>query len=254
MSDYTKTPSYYNSQDVFLKYLGKTSYYLGLQKAMLTVLEMTASKKILELGFGTGQTSVKVAKANPTSEISAVDLRSDMIDIAQALADKKKIKNIHFSCDDMIEYVKGNLNQFDMIYLLYSFHHIPDPLSLKTKFLEDCFSNMKTDSYLCIAETFLPEYDFDISDFWILRGDEGYASTWWKSFRDSKMEDFSIADEVAGYCRKMEIEAGRLVVARKDEYLIKRSWLQQEAEQQGFRTVLSKPTNGLGDGILLLRK
>ncbi|MDR2571760.1 MAG: class I SAM-dependent methyltransferase [Oscillospiraceae bacterium] len=237
-----------------MKYLGKTSYYLGLQKKVLKTLKMIKPKSILELGFGTGQTAVKVARANPDYEITAIDLRIDMVDIAQKLAERKKVNNVHFFSDDMIDYVKNDLNRFDIIYLLYSFHHIPDPLIKKTEFLENCYRNMKTDAYLCIAETFLPDFDIDISEFWVMRGEEGYASTWWELFSKSKTEDYSLADEVAAYCQKMELEAGNLVVARKDEYLVKRSWLQKEAEQQGFITLINKPTNGLGDGILLLQK
>jgi len=31
MTDYDETPSFYNNDEMFEKYLGKTSYYLALQ-------------------------------------------------------------------------------------------------------------------------------------------------------------------------------------------------------------------------------
>jgi ubiquinone/menaquinone biosynthesis C-methylase UbiE len=258
--DFTKTPSFYNTTEVFKKYLGTTSYYLGLQNKMLLLVKMLKPDHILELGFGTGQTAIKAAKQNASAEITAVDLRPDMIPVAKDLAKSEKLNNIEFICADMTDYVKGDLKKIGLIYMLYSFHHIEDPLEKKIQFLKDCYNNMENGAYICVAETFIPEQnsmeanDSTLIKLWETRGEEGYASTFWSNLQSLDSTDITMAEEIASYCRDMEVEAGKLVVLRKDEYLIKKSWLRNHAETQGFTTVLEKDINNIGDAILLFRK
>jgi ubiquinone/menaquinone biosynthesis C-methylase UbiE len=260
MNDFSKTPSFYNSQEVFKKYLGQTSYYLALQNTLFNLIEKIKPKHILELGFGTGQTAVMVANKNPKAKITAVDMRKEMINVAQNLAKENDVANIDFLAGDMTKFVSKNLNKFDVMYFVYSFHHIEDPLDNKIKFLEDCYKNMKKGGYICIGETFIPEnYSMEKGDvgllkFFEIRGEEGYASTFWKSLTSLSEDDIAYSEKVASYCKQMEIDAGKLVSARKDEYLVQRSWLKNLAEKIGFTTIIDKQVNNIGDAIMLFQK
>lgn len=259
-NDFSKTPSYYNSQEVFKKYLGQTSYYLGLQEKVLNVIKTTRPKQILELGYGTGQTAITVAKMNANAQIIAVDMRKEMDSVAKALARENNVTNVTFVTDNMTKFVTKSLATFDFIYLVYSFHHIEDPLKNKTEFLENCYQNMKKGAYLCIAETFIPEqYSMERDDDAIIklfasRGEEGYVSTFWKSLKGLQIKDIEYSHEIASYCRQMEIDAGKLVDCRQDEYLVKRSWLTKQAKDIGFAAVLDMQTNNIGDALMLFQK
>ena len=48
--DYDNTPSFYNNSEYFERYLGRTSYYLGLQKAVDKIIAAVGPEKVLELG------------------------------------------------------------------------------------------------------------------------------------------------------------------------------------------------------------
>ena len=81
MSDYNKTPSFYNTEESFAKYLGNTSYYLGLQRHVLKIMECIKSKNVLELGSGTGHTAMALVNGLSLNKYVAVDNRQEMTDI-----------------------------------------------------------------------------------------------------------------------------------------------------------------------------
>ncbi|NLL56781.1 MAG: class I SAM-dependent methyltransferase [Clostridiales bacterium] len=257
--DFCKTPSFYNSQEVFKKFLGQSSYYLALQQGLIKLIKITNSKKLLELGFGTGQTAITVAK-NVAAKITAVDMRQEMVGVGNNLAKENNVENIHFMSGDMTEFVTNDLQNFDFIYMIYSFHHIEDPLQNKIVFLQNCYNNMSAGAYLCVGETFIAEVnamdgtDSGVLNFFEKRGAEGYASTFWKSLNGLSKDDIDYANEVASYCGQMEINAGKLVAIRNNEYLVKRSWLVNHAKKIGFEVVIDKQVNTIGDAIILLKK
>jgi len=260
MSDFSKTPSFYNNQEVFRKYLGYTSYYSGLQDKILKIIKKLKPEVVLEMGFGTGYTAVKTAQQNPQAEVVAIDVRPEMIPVAKQLADNKKVSNITFITSDMTDFAKTDLKKFDAIYFLYAFHHIDDPLERKIRFLADCYKNMKEGAVIIIGETFIPE-DYREEDgpaplieLFEKRGAEGYASTFWASLKGIDEKSIAYAHSVADYCRKMETDAGRLVAVRDNEYLVKRSWLRSHAGQAGFSTVLDMELDTLSDAVMVFRK
>ena len=94
--NYDNTPSFYNSQEVFEKYLAQTSYYKGLQNNVIKLCKLSESKKILELGSATGATSFAIAKAIPDATVIGIDMRSDIIAVANGLKEKNKVNNVNF--------------------------------------------------------------------------------------------------------------------------------------------------------------
>ena len=99
---FNKTPSFYNSEEVFLEYLAKTSYYICLQNAVSRIVTLCKPESILELGSGTGETAVHLAKENNKSSITAVDMRKEMIDIENIISTKEHVDNIDFVQSDMV--------------------------------------------------------------------------------------------------------------------------------------------------------
>ena len=99
-SNYDTTPSFYNSQEVFEKYLGQTSYYKSMQNNVIKLCRLAGSKKILELGSATGATSFAIANSIPDATVIGMDMRSDIIAVANDLKAKNSIQNVDFITGD----------------------------------------------------------------------------------------------------------------------------------------------------------
>lgn len=254
--DYSNTPSFYNNEDFFNRYLGKTSYYLGLQNVVDKLISATSAQKVLELGSALGTTMLLMAEKYPEISFVGLDMREDII----LQARKKSKSNTQFITADMCKYVENSLYEYDMIYMLYSFHHIQDPLDQKEKFLRNCFENMKKGAYLLIAETFLPENivgdknDNMIIDLFKQRSLEGYASSFWESFTSLSDENLAMSKSVAESSANEESTAGKMVFDRDSEYLVKFNWLKQICNELGFNIVLAEPVNCIMENVILLRR
>ncbi len=262
--DSKKTWSYYNNEDTFIRFLGLTSYYLGLQKNLCKIINILKPKEIFEFGFGTGHTSVRIAKENPELNVSAIDLREKMVDIGKELAKRMDVSNVSFWQADMMDVVQQDLSKYDFIFLLYNFHHIEDSTdnsterkmnSKKLEFLRNLYDNMKEGAYLCVADIFIPTYDKnDINKLFKRRVDEGYRSTFWGGLVNLNGEAIIEAERAANFCAQNEREVGIKVVKRQHEYLITRNWLQTSAQETGFEEILNADVNVVGDAIMLFKK
>lgn len=255
--DFDKTPSFYNNEEVFEKYLGMTSYYLGLQTCVEKLIALIAPQRVVELGSATGATSIRFAKRFKNIEFTGIDMREDVVAIANSL--KENLKNLAFVVDDMTQFVKNEID-VDFILMLYSYHHILDPLENKITFLNDTYKHMKNGAYLCIAETFIPDSADGIEDkkeimnLWATRKNEGYASTFWNALDGIDKKAIFEATSIADYCGNNEFIAGTLVANRSEEFLIQPSWLVREGTAAGFEVVINQPINVLEDRIILFKK
>lgn len=260
MGEYDRTPSFYNDDDTFEKYLGQTSYYRELQNGVVDIVSHVDPDRITEMGSGMGQTALRLADDSPSTEVLALDNRESVIEMSQDKAEKFTLPNVTFKTADMIEYVKTTPSLAEMIVLLYSFHHIPDPLQQKVDFLENCYANLPDGGHICIAETFLKNdargevAHREIRTTWADRGLEGYASTFWSALDGLDSADIEHARDVGNFSRNHELEAGENVRTRDEEYLISREWVVKQAQNVGFEVILSEPVNSLGEGIVLCRK
>lgn len=256
--NYDNTPSFYNSQEVFEKYLAQTSYYKGLQNNVIKLCKLSESKKILELGSATGATSFAIAKAIPDATVIGIDMRSDIIAVANGLKEKNKVNNVNFITDDFCTY--SNYFDCDFIVMLYSFHHIVDPEENKWSFLRKVFTDVKEGTYLCIAETFLPcepdedEFELKTKGLWELRVKEGNATTFWESLSGITTDDVRFATDIGAFCGDYEGIAGNEVLERQTEFLLTAAKLCVEAKKAGWEVVINKPCNAVGEAIVLLRK
>lgn len=255
MSEYEKTPSFYNSEQTFKKYLGETSYYLNLQNSVIDLIKYSKSDSILELGSGLGHTTRRInLECENIKNITAIDNRDKVINKCK---NKNEFDNIHYKNNDMTNYVTENEINEQFILLLYSFHHIEDPHSNKKSFLQDIYKKMNENSYICIAEAFLPEensnYD-SIKHLWNLRSKEGYASTFWNSLDGIGENNISRSKRIGEFSQNHELTAGENVESRSNEYLVTLSWLEETMKNIGFNIILSEPVNAFNDYIVLSKK
>ena len=254
--DFEVTPSFFNNEETFEKYLGNTSYYLGLQNNVLKIIKLAKSKKVLEFGSATGSTSILIAEKFSDVAVVGVDMREDVVQIAKDLAQKKGVDNVEFKVGDMLTCAKEKIDA-DFVLMLYSFHHIVDPLDNKIDFLKNLYNSIQKGTYVCIAETFIPDGVKDrdsIINVWSIRKDEGFASTFWSSLDSLSQGSIERAISIGEYCAKNEYLAGELVADRNEEYLIEPTWLIEQATNAGFKVIINQPINIIEDRIILLQK
>jgi len=264
---YDGTISFYRGEEVFTRFLGQASYYLGLQRNLLKLVQIIKPNRVIEFGFGTGKTAVEIAKSNPGIEVVGLEIRDNMIVVAEGLAKGEGVTNTMFLHGDMIDYVKQDMSSFDLLFLLYNFHHIKDSdygkEKEKTEFLRDCYKNMKVGAMLCIADLFIPEQNGGLAtkegrdalmEWFYHRSKEGHASTFWSSLEGLEKEQIAQAKEIARYCESKEYENGTRICNLEFEFPIKKSWLSRVAQEQKFTQILNEEINTLGEAILLFRK
>lgn len=252
--DYLLTPSFYNNEEVFSKFLGNANYYINMQNILNKLIKLTKSESILELGCALGSTTIKLAKDNASVRFTGIDIRENIIDKANRNKESEKVNNAVFKKDDILN-ISNIYNDEDFTFFLFAFHHITDPLDNKIQFLKAFFNIAKNGSYLCITETFLPEDSSkeNILNLFEKRRKEGFLSTFWNVLEG--VDDLSIqsALEIANYCGDNEYGAGELVAKRDNEYLVTKKWLQQIAVDIGYEIILDKDIDSIGDSLFLFR-
>lgn len=82
------------------------------------------SKKILELGCGTGHVVTKIAFMNPDKHFIALDLSQEMLNQAQKLAKKMQLTNIEFELGDMTDLSRFESRGIDAVTSSLAFHHL----------------------------------------------------------------------------------------------------------------------------------
>jgi len=253
--NYDYTPSFYNDEEFFNEYLGRTSYYLKLQDITKKLISICHPQEVLELGSALGTTISMLAQSFPTIQFTGIDIRGAIIQDAKNKY--QNVNNLRFECADMCQFMGEQITKYDFIFLLYAFHHITDPLLTKENFLKKCYDNMKPGSYLFITETFLPSEDDEwptVETLFKARALEGYASTYWESLRSLEDNDIKLASKIASTSLKEETTAGQLVKNRDSEYLVEFNWLIELCKKIGFHIVIAEPVNCINEkAILLLR-
>lgn len=254
MTEYDRTPSFYKTEEMFMKFLGQSSYYVALQNAVSKIVRLCRPETLVEMGAGTGATANRLARENPGCRVTGVDMRDEMIRLAREAAPE----NATYVKEDMLDYVKNRAQLPDMTIFLYSFHHIADPAEKKRDFLVTCRARLPSRGRICVADIFLPESFGDIEqealtrNRWSLRQLEGYSSTFWAALQGLGKSEIEESKDIGAFCAENELKAGTLIMKRDNEYPVSMAWLVKTAEETGFSVDIAEPCNCIGDGIVLL--
>ena len=91
--------------------------------------DLNLKGKYLEIGAGSGTLAAMIAKRNQNINITAIEISSDMITVANEYIEKE-------SLESQISFIQGDieddrllekLGQFDLVYSTFSLHHWKDP-------------------------------------------------------------------------------------------------------------------------------
>lgn len=101
-----------------------------MYRGFLTEIKSLNMKgKYLEIGAGPGILAAIVAEDNPDVHITAIELSSDMVTIAQEYIEEKGLQDrIRFVVGDANdEKIIRGLGEFDLVYCTFTMHHWKDP-------------------------------------------------------------------------------------------------------------------------------
>ena len=117
---------------------------------------MSDKKKIIDLGCGTGVSTLALGKALPQSEIYGLDFSRSEIRIAKKIKKHYDVQNVHYEIVDITELNKNKklnrkLSSVDGVVLVALLGYIENPLSV----VEDMAKRMKKGSKI-----YFVEYDY----------------------------------------------------------------------------------------------
>ena len=159
MSDLSEKAGSYNFNDIGkggeeLKRLQlQASASIDLEISMLINKGLKKGDKILDLACGPGFITRKLAKNDPTAEITGMDLNLELLEFARSEAKRNSLNSINFIHGDVYEPPLKE-NQFDFIYARLLFQHLKEP----KKALNAIYRLLKPGGRICI---------FDVDDDWL---------------------------------------------------------------------------------------
>ena len=112
-----------------------------LVEEVIKIAQKTHSKKILDLCTGSGAIAVSLAKYLPESEITAIDISKEALNIAKKNAANNEVdKQITFINSDMFDNLKDK--KFDMI--------VSNPPYIKQSVIEELDNEVKKEPYIAL--------------------------------------------------------------------------------------------------------
>ncbi len=130
----------------------------GLQTIDLnTVFNRTSSKKILEIGFGMGETTAKIAHTLPDYDFLAAEVHTPGVGALLKLIEEQALTNVRIIQHDVVEVLQNMIADasLDGVHIFF-----PDPWHKKrhhkrrliqTEFVKLLCSKLKTGGYLHVA-------------------------------------------------------------------------------------------------------
>jgi SAM-dependent methyltransferase len=85
-----------------------------------------AGSRVLEAGCGIGAQTIILAKNNPGSDITSLDLSPDSLAKAEARVREDEIMNVRFLVGDIF-HLSFPPQSFDHIFICFVFEHLPNP-------------------------------------------------------------------------------------------------------------------------------
>ncbi|MFA6049500.1 MAG: methyltransferase domain-containing protein [Candidatus Micrarchaeia archaeon] len=265
------TPSFYSTENEWAEFLALAPNYCILQTELVKALPAGA-KNILDLGSATGDTVFRIAAKCKKAKVLATDVRSEVLLAAKQAALRKKVPNVSFQPADMErvgKFLSAKRQQgvsFDVVTMLYSFHHLQDPLANKKRFAKELFKGLPKGATVVVADVCTMEkagskkYAESVREQWL--GRWGYV---FKGVRDSLLKRLQksgvpnidarvLAGRAAQKAADLEGESGRFVEKRENEYPITKEELLQIFKAAGFKTAKLTAVNGFGEVVLVAKK
>ncbi len=112
--------NFYNKE--YVNKLSKQTIYKI--KRLLKYINFNESDFIADYGCGDGKLACLIHKK--VSKYIGIDFSKDFIELAKTNVKEKKLKNVYFKCEDIIEFSKKNQNMFDKAFSLDFTEHIYD--------------------------------------------------------------------------------------------------------------------------------
>ena len=112
--------------------------------------------KVLDLGTGTGDLAVRVARKNNAIQVTGYDFSAPMLDVAKKKASKYRLKNIQFVEGDAAE-MPFDENAFDVVGISFAFRNITFKNPNTDLYLKEVFRTLKPGGKFIIVESSQPK-------------------------------------------------------------------------------------------------
>jgi 2-polyprenyl-3-methyl-5-hydroxy-6-metoxy-1,4-benzoquinol methylase len=101
---------------------------LLIKKDIATIVKIVGKPAhVLDVGCGTGNLSLKFLMLG--SEVTALDISQEMLNVLRSKVPKTLRKKIHFVCQDVDEFLLRERSYYDVICFSSVLHHLPDYLA-----------------------------------------------------------------------------------------------------------------------------
>lgn len=132
--------------------------YNEIQTLMVSLIPFSRKEylRVLDLGCGTGGTSIALLKEFPLARVTGIDNSQDMLDVAAAKV-KQTTWRVDFICRDIKEMSKGAAiggAEFDVIISAFSLHFLNE--DEKKEIFELSIKAMKPGGIFIFAEAIMP--------------------------------------------------------------------------------------------------
>jgi len=173
--------------------------------------------KVLDVGTGTARIPLILADFCPQWHITAIDLASSMLKIAEKnIQEKNKLSQISLQLVDGKKMPYPD-NSFDLIISNSLIHHIPQPLEL----LKEINRVVKTNGAILIRDLFRPESEDDIEKI-VQEANLDYSPRQKQLFRDSLRAALTV-DEIKDLAHEMEWHSAKVYQSSPRHWTLRHS-------------------------------
>ncbi len=242
----------------YLQFLEKTTYNHNMQNAIIKIAKFLKPISILDMNFGTGILTYRMAKEFPNVQILGVDGRSAPNKLGEEIVkNNPDIKNLQYYKEDMSEFVKFSQNIADLNIMFYSFSKIKDPKENKLEFLSLCRNRMFSETKILIADIFEPDsrhFATKVTDFKSrheCRSLQGFADTFWNSLKGLTKVEIANSEKLGNDVMQYEHNLGSSYMSRSQDYPVSLDWLLEELVKMEFEIDLVQPVSAFGEAIVI---
>lgn len=242
----------------YLQFLEKTTYNNNMQNAIIKLAKFLKPISVLDMNFGSGILTYRMAKEFPNVQVLGVDGRRAPNKLGSEIcANHPEIKNLQYYQEDMADFVKYSQNIADFNVMFYSFSKIKDPKENKLELLSLCRNRMFSETKIIIADVFEPDskhFATKASDFKArheVRALQGYADTFWNSLTGLTEVEISDAEKRGTGVMEHERNFGSSLMSRTQDYPVSLDWLIEQLIKMEFEVDLVQPVSAFGEAIVM---